>query len=103
MSQLTARVESSFVGKTLRNNVIQFQSNAYWCLLVDYATYHDGRLEPISHEVTARTPWQLSGFQTSSAMMQKEYVCASREAALMFGHRVRFQIPEWNYCTVGRS
>jgi len=64
---------------------------------------------PINHEVTTRTPCQLNGFSDGCCRHVFTHdtkgirIFGSRDAlvsALMSGHRVRFQVPEWDYYTV---
>lgn len=93
-------------------NLIQFQSNAYWWFIVvttrglRYASrWTVGTHQSGGHtQDTVAIDWFADGCWKDVFVHDAKGVriCGSREAlvsALMSGHRVRFQIPEWNYYT----
>lgn len=97
---------------TLSNNVIQFQSNAYWWFTVvttrglrDASRWTVGTRQSRGHtqDTVAIESFTDGCWKDVFAHDKKGIrICGSREAlvsALMSGHRVRFQIPEWNYYT----
>lgn len=101
------------ISVTSRNNVIQFQSNAYWWFTVvttrglrDASRWTVGTHQSRGHsQDTVAIDWFSDGcWKDVFAHDAKGIrICGSREAlvsALMSGHRVRFQIPELLY---GRS
>jgi len=100
------------ISVTSRNNVIQFQSNAYWWFTVvttrglrDASRWTVGTHQSRGHsQDNVAIDWFSDGcWKDVFAHDAKGIrICGSREvlvSALMSGHRVRFQIPEWNYYT----
>ncbi|KAL9972372.1 hypothetical protein ACROYT_G018657 [Oculina patagonica] len=94
------------------SNLIQFQSNAYWWFTVvttrglrDMSRWtvgtHQSRghtQDTVGNEWFADDCWKDVFTHDANGVR----ICGSRQAlvsALMSGHRVRFQVPQWNYYT----
>ncbi|XP_078379875.1 uncharacterized protein LOC144662806 [Oculina patagonica] len=94
-------------------NQIQFQSNAYWWFTVvttkglrDMSRWTVGKHESRGHtQDTVAIEWFADGcwkevfFHDSNGAALSGSRLALTSALLLSGHRVRFQIPEWNYYT----
>ena len=93
-------------------NLIQFQSNAYWWFTVvttrglrDMSRWNVGVHTSRGHtQDTVAIEWFSDGCwrEVFSNDDSGNYLSGSRQAltsALLSGHRVRFQIPAWNYYT----
>ena len=100
------------ISVTSSNNVIQFQSNAYWWFTVvttrglrDASRWTVGTHQSRGHtQDTVATEWFADGCWKDIFAHDATGIgiCGSRKAlvsALMSGHRVRFQVPKWNYYT----
>ena len=94
------------------NNQIQFQSNAYWWFTVvttrglrDMSRWTVGKHESRGHtQDSVPIEWFADGcwkevFHHDANGTPLSGSRLSLTSALLSGHRVRFQIPEWNYYT----
>ena len=100
------------VSSSTSSNLVQFQSNAYWWFTVvttrglrDMSRWTVGAHQSRGHtQDTVPIEWFADGcwqevFSHDASGTQLSGARQALTSALMSGHRVRFQIPTWNYYT----